>query len=197
LVREEEGERNVIDWLRRSAGRKVLITLLFLSNRASGQVVPDSASAQCRKFVRDFYDWYVPIANSKTKIAASDIAIRERSKDFAPDLLAALQEDSRAQAENPGMIVGLDFDPFLNSQDPAAHYSIGRVMLRGNTFWVEVLEESHGKKGAKPSVVPELKIDSGRCVFVNFHTSLLPRKDEVDLLSWLKTLKMQREKSQK
>lgn len=186
----------MVDWFRRSAGRTFLILCYFYQG-CIGQVAPDSTSAQCRKFVRDFYDWYVPIANSKTNIAASDIAIREKPKDFAPDLLAALQEDSRAQAENPGMIVGLDFDPFLNSQDPAAHYFIGRVILRGNTFWVEVFEESHGKKAAKPSVVPELRIDSGRCVFVNFHTSLLPGKEEVDLLSWLRTLRKQREKANK
>jgi len=197
LVEKEEGERNMIDWLRGSAGRKLLILLLFLSSGASGQVAPDSASGQCRKFVRDFYDWYTPIANSKTDINASDIAIRERAKDFAPDLLAALQDDSRAQADNPGMIVGLDYDPFLNSQDPAAHYSIGRVIPRGNAFWVEVFEESHGKKAPKPSIVPEVKIDSGKCVFVNFHNSVIPGKEEVDLLSWLKTLKKQREKSQK
>lgn len=187
----------MISWLRRFTRVSPLILLLFLSIGTSGQMAPDSASAQCRKFVRDFYDWYAPIAISRTDINASDIAIRDRAKDFTPDLLAALQDDSRAQAENPGMIVGLDYDPFLNSQDPAGHYFVGRVVPRGSTFWVEVLEGSHGKKASKPSIVPEVRVDSGKCVFVNFHSNMVPGKDEVDLLSWLKTLKMRREKGQK
>lgn len=186
----------MIDLLRMSSGSRFLVLLLLLLGIAMGQVAPDSA-AQCRKFVGEFYAWYVPIANSKTDVNSSDIAIRERPKDFAPDLLIALQDDSRAQAENPGMIVGLDYDPFLNSQDPGAQYSIGRVIPRGNTFLVEVFEESHGKKAPKPSIVPEVRIDSGKCVFVNFHTSVIPGKEEVDLMSWLKTLKRQREKIQK
>jgi hypothetical protein len=49
---------------------------------------------------------------------AWNLAIKTKSSVFSPQLALALKEDSAAQAKAEGEIVGLDFDPFLNSQDP-------------------------------------------------------------------------------
>lgn len=66
-------------------------------------------------FVREFYATYAPrlIPNG---LQAVDSIIAERPGLFAPALLAALRRDA-ALRDTATEIVGLDFDPFLNTQD--------------------------------------------------------------------------------
>jgi hypothetical protein len=54
------------------------------------------------------------------------IAMEKQGSQFESGLLAALKEDVAAQAAAKGEIVGLDFDPFLNTQDPAESYEVGQ-----------------------------------------------------------------------
>ena len=73
-----------------------------------------------------FYKWYVPIVISKNSAHSLQIAMEKQGSQFESGLLAALKEDVAAQAAAKGEIVGLDFDPFLNTQDPAESYEVGQ-----------------------------------------------------------------------
>ena len=145
-----------------------------------------------RDFVQGFYNWYVPLALKDTAEPAFNLALKSRSAAFNPELLNALREDSAAQAKVTGDIVGLDFDPFLYSQDPDASFEFGAATQKGAGNRVDIFAMRSGKKSAKPAVTAEVVQKDGRWVFVNFHYP-----DGTDLLSILKTLRDERKKSAK
>jgi len=143
----------------------------------------------CRDFVQGFYDWYVPKTLKDNPGNTSDLALKYKSHAFSPELLRQLKEDSAAQAKVPGEIVGLDSDPYLNSQDPGERYVAGKITTKGDRCWVEVYGIWSGKKSEKPNVVPELMLKDVHWVFVNFHYP-----EFGDLLSILKNLREGRRK---
>jgi hypothetical protein len=57
-----------------------------------------------------------------------------------------LKEDLAASKKSPGEIVGLDFDPFLNAQDIAERYLVGKITPKGDHYWVEVFGVWGGRK---------------------------------------------------
>lgn len=151
----------------------------------------------CRAFVQRFYEWYVPKALHESGVPASDLALKYQRSVFSPDLIRALREDSEAQARAAGAIVGLDFDPFLNTQDPSSHYVVSDVMLSGNRCRADVYGVSSGAKSSKPDVLPELAFENGRWLFVNFHYGKSKRSNDENLLSILRTLREGRQNSPK
>lgn len=159
----------------------------------SGSFSPDMQKS-CRDSVQAFYDWYVPKALKNSEMPASDLALRYKAALFSPDLLRALREDSQAQAKAKGEIVGLDFDPFLNAQDPSEHYVLRDVSVKDGRCSVEVYSVTSGKKSAKTAVIPELMFKSGQWVFMNFHYGKSKRAEDENLLSILKTLRADRQK---
>ena len=56
----------------------------------------------------------------------ADIAVQRKAGLFNPDLVRALKIDSEAQSRAKGELVGIDFDPFVGSQDPADRYEATR-----------------------------------------------------------------------
>src|SRR5262245_41509392 len=102
-------------------GRVAISYLLLLVLHASSVQADDSAlAASSREFVQKFYKSYVPKALAGHTGPAWQFAIDNMSASFDGGLLEALKDDLAAQAQSSGDdIVGLDFDPFLNSQDPA------------------------------------------------------------------------------
>jgi len=152
----------------------------------SGQATLESLHG----FVQNFYDWYVPNALSDSADSAWNLALKVKGSVFSHQLARALREDSAAQAEAEGEIVGLDFDPFLNSQDPGEHYKVGRITQKDDSYWVDIHSvSSSGRVYEKPSVVAEVVRKNGQWHFVNFHYS-----SGNDLLGVLKELKESREK---
>lgn len=147
----------------------------------------------CLNFVQGFYDWYVPKTLKGNGGPAWDHALKEKPSAFESQLFQQLKEDSSAQAKAQSEIVGLDFDPFLNSQDPGERYLVGKVARTGGTYWVDVYEISSGKKSEKPIVVPEVALKGGRCTFVNFHYGKGNRPQHENLLSILKSLRESRQ----
>ena len=173
-------------------GRVVLYYLLFLVLQASSAHADDaSLAAASRDFVQKFYDAYVPQALAERTTPASDFAIDHLSASFDGGLLAALKEDAAAQAKSTDGIVGLDFDPFLNSQDPAERYKVGTATQEGAKYLVPVYPVMAGKRSQEPAVIAELAYENGRWLFMNFR---YPGND--DLLTVLKTLKADRESGQ-
>src|SRR5689334_6354600 len=107
--------------------RATVILLGFFLLSASAAWADNAGQKQASDFVQKFYNWYVPIALKTTKEPSSDLAIAKRGSLFDPPLLSALKADAEAARNSPGDIVGLDFDPFLNAQDPSKKYVAGDV----------------------------------------------------------------------
>jgi hypothetical protein len=171
--------------------RKTRLTVLMLI------MVPVFARAAkeldgLRSFVYDFYHWYVPIALKDNKVPAFEIALKQRPTMLSAELLKALKEDSKAQDNSPGDIVGIDWDPFLNSQDPAKHYEVGRIVQKGEIYRANIHRLRLGKKITKPSVIAEVGQENGHWVFLDFYST-----DGRGLLAALKSLKADRQKASK
>jgi hypothetical protein len=123
--------------------------------------VADEKSA--RTFVQDFYTRYM------TKHLTEESVLAAKPSPLATTLQRALKEDYDASAKSKDEIVGLDFDPFLNSQDPCERYDAGKVTLHGSDrASVEVFSVCEGKRVTKPDVVAEVVFANGRWQFDNF-----------------------------
>jgi hypothetical protein len=145
----------------------------------------ESQSESARKFVQEFYDWYAP-GVAKATGEHKGVDWETRASDFDPTLVRALREDEEAEAKAEGEFVGIDFDPFLASQDPCAPYKARDVVLKGNHYFVAVdIACEHFTATSKPTVIAELVQNNGHWIFLNFHYPP-PTKD--DLLNILKTL---------
>jgi hypothetical protein len=140
-----------------------------------------------RRFVQDFYDWYAPKAATDTPGGAWEMAIKAKSSAFEPKLLQALREDVATQAKAAGELVGLDFDPLLDSQDPEGRYVVGNASRRGRIYLVSIYSVPKGKTPPKAAVVAELEVQNGRWRYINFLYS-----GNQNLLSILKALKKSR-----
>jgi hypothetical protein len=163
----------------------LLVLPYSLQAQAQGsKEVPQSL----RGFVQGFYDWYVPKALSDDSNPAWNVALKTRGRCFSSELALKLREDSAAQAKAEGEIVGLDFDPFLGSQDPGKHYEVSKIAQKDESYWVDIHSVSSGKRQEKPSVIAEVVQKNGQWLFVNFHYP-----DGRDLLGILKSLRESRE----
>jgi hypothetical protein len=144
------------------------------------------------KFVQDFYEWYVPMAARPHSEDSSNIALKKKSSAFSAELLKALKEDALAASKSPGEIVGIDWDPFLNSQEKIDRCVLGNVTEKHGSFRVEVYDILAGKKDKKPNIIAEVKQENGHWVFVNFWNP-----DGGNLLSELRELSKSRKKAPK
>jgi hypothetical protein len=167
---------------------------LLFSGLCPAQAAPESPeSSSCQRFAQQFYDWYVPFTQKRLHMPASDVALQRRAVVFSPELVHALRIDSEAQARAKGALVGLDFDPFLGSQDPADHYETRQATVKNGTCSVGVWRASPTDSAAKmdrPEAVAELKQQNGGWRFVNFTYSV----GGPDLLHLLANLRQERRK---
>jgi hypothetical protein len=143
-----------------------------------------SEEKSARTFVQGFYDWYTSKALANQKGPLWDVVLKARRSSFTPSLLKALHEDAVAASKSKDEIVGLDFDPFLNSQDPDSRYFAGKVTHQGMNWTVSV---SSGSRTKKPSVIAKLEKHNRSWRFTNF---AYPRGE--DLLGTLAQLKRAR-----
>lgn len=156
----------------RSVARKSchsLLALLLLAVAYGAQArEPASDHASARAFVEGFYRWYVPQALGNSASAAWVLALERRPTAFDGDLARLLRGESAAQARCAELI-GIDFDPFLDTQDPADAYAVGKISRRGHHYWAPIFALQNGRRSDKPDVRVELADDNGRWLFVNFH----------------------------
>lgn len=166
-----------------------LAALAIIAIPAAGQAAPSAPDAawSCRKFVREFYGWYVPLIHQRLDRAASTVAIERKPGVFAAALLQALKDDAEAQARARGDIVGIDFDPFVGGQDPADRYETRKVTVNGNRCEAEIWGNS-ATPSAKPDVVAELSGSAGHWHFENFRYPDV----NTDLLTTLAALRKER-----
>jgi hypothetical protein len=145
-----------------------------------------------RKFSADFYEWYVKAADGEAN-RLNLLATKEMRKALAPELLQQLKQDFQAQAQDhSGYIVGLDFDPFLNAQDPCDRYGVRNITKKGGLYWAEI----HGVGGCaahdSADLTTEVIFRDGSCMFTNFH---YPGRFAQDLRSLLVSLRRDRAKT--
>ena len=146
------------------------------SQTASSQAIAKTP----RGFVTDFYKWYTPKTLRENATAAWNLAIKYKSSIFSRELAQLLREDSAAQAKC-NELIGLDFDPFLATQDSAEHYQVGAVIRRSNAYRAEIYRLDGGKRSKKPDVIAEFMQKDGHWFFINFHYP-----DGGDLLTMLR-----------
>ena len=165
----------------------LVIILLPVSVAQAAPARHPSREAACKAAVQQFYDWYTPMVRQERRTAPWDRAVKARSASFDPELRRWLAVDAAARARQPDDIVGLDFDPFLNSQDPALKYRVQRITQVRSGYRAYVHAVYAGKVSPAPSAIPELALRRGRWVFLNFHFPVDERSTETqDLLAFLK-----------
>jgi hypothetical protein len=151
----------------------------------------------CQEFVQKFYDWYVSreVLDAKVREGhpSSDDVVRLRPQVLSPELRELLKEDSVAQAKAED-IVGLEADPFFDSQDPSPKFLVESVSVKDGRCNAVVNGFEEGKKQER--VMPELISSGPTWVFVNFHYVSKFPQDE-NLITMLKMLRDQRNKPRK
>jgi hypothetical protein len=137
---------------------------------SSARALPDTVAATA--FVRHFYAEYAPRAQV-SGLAATDSLLLERPALFAPSLLASLQEDAKVRAAAVGEIDGLDFEPFLNSQDPCGNYTVGPATStqasKPDGVVVFVRAACDRARGPEPGFSVEVALHAGAWQFVNVY----------------------------
>ena len=146
---------------------------------------PDTGAADA--FVRDFYQGFAPRGQA-SGLAVTDSLLNERPMLFAPALLLALRQDAAARAKAVGEIDGLDFEPFLNSQDPCPRYVVGPATRADSSepgaVRVTVRAACDRASGPPPAFSVEVIPHAGSWQFVNFFYG----PPAGDLLTLLRTL---------
>jgi hypothetical protein len=141
-------------------------------NLSAAAVVADASEAGARAFVQGFYDWYSGrmLAVSKSKsgkgFGFSD-GIRGKPDSFSPELKRLLEEDYAAARKCPSEVVGLDWDPFLETQDDPGAYAAGKVEKTAQGLRVSV--DDRKSRGARnPVAQAEVAFVGGHWMFVDF-----------------------------
>jgi hypothetical protein len=150
-----------------------------------------SEALSVRKFTAHFYEWYVKTADGADRMEM--LATKEMRQALAPELLQAIKRDFEAQAQDKsGYIVGLDFDPFLNSQAPCDRYEVRNIVKKGESYWAEI----HGAGGCMAHDASDLTAEvvsrNGAWMFANFYYS---GQFAQDLLNLLMSLRRDRTKT--
>lgn len=149
--------------------------------RASSSLPEDSV----RQRVQSFYDWYTAKANGSRGVPAWVHATRQRRGWFSPQLSRALAADAAAQARTKGDVTGLDFDPFLNTQDPEEHYEAHSARCEAGVCSVPVFPR--GDTTGHAAVTAEMTQRAGQWRFTNFRYP-----EGRDLLQVLRALETER-----
>jgi len=151
--------------------------------------VPDPQDS-VGKFVQKFYDWYGILSHKNSKLTPDVRAITEKAQMFSARLIASLKKDYEASSKHPEEIVGLDWDPFLCSQELEGRYEVGKIKKQGQNYLVELYGVSGGKRNPEPNVIAEVAQSGDHWIFVDFHS---PHGG--DMLNDLKELKESRDNS--
>jgi hypothetical protein len=119
------------------------------------QGAPGDPATDATALVRSFVDWYVPKvladdAKARAQRPAMRIAITQKPSLFTSNFLKLLQQDLAAQDKAHGGITGLDFDPFLFTQDARQRYEVGRATVRGASVLAKFMESATGRRPENP-----------------------------------------------
>jgi hypothetical protein len=144
----------------------------------------------CRAFVQKFYDWYwnqfADHANNSSYDMRKQHTYYEVARLQPPvlsqELIRLIKRDEKLQEEAQG-IANLDFDPFLNTQDPEGKYLVNSTTVADGQCQAH-FERRH--------LFAELKKSGSTWSFTNFHYSFYtedgktkeaPDADLIEILS--------------
>ena len=179
--------------MRRALGRRAcsrIVSLLALAlvgllARSNAQP-PGGGEQSCRNFVQKFYDGYwnqylAKMKDSNFSLPGTDAVLRARPPVLSQEIIDLILKDEKRSKET-GDVGNLDFDPFLNSQDPQGRYVVTKVEIADATCKATV---------SRAHTVTELKPSGTSWIFINFHYSYFTpagKKDgpDADLLQILK-----------
>ena len=165
----------------------VFALTLAVSSVAAQSPPPKADETSCRTFVQNFYDWYVAHGTNFER------AMKLKQAVLSNDLKQALLADLAASRKSPDDIVGLDFDPFVNSQDPARRYRVGKTTMKDGMCLAEIHAVPATDKTSKPEATAELRLETGAWKFVNFHYGAENGPENENLMNILSRLKRDRE----
>lgn len=130
----------------------LMVAAFVMTGNAAAATPIDSAKA----FVRELYRWYVPLAHGTDSGPAWRAITTRRKSSLDATLLEALRKDLDAQAHS-NEVVGLDFDPFLASQDPCSEYRVTSARAAGTDVLVTVKGTCEGADAVVLVVAPAAK----------------------------------------
>jgi hypothetical protein len=137
---------------------------------------PSSDTASVRSFVQDFYDWYVP---NVVEDGGYFRVLRERDWVLTTELAASLRADSLAKERADwGNLEGINFDPFLASQDPCARYEAGEIRQKGSNYDVAIHPICNSEY-QKSDVEAEVTKQGSSWRFVNFFYEFYPERTDL------------------
>lgn len=163
------------------------LAALALLAPAGARAADPACGTAATAFVQAFYDGYLSLARRTGTTPAWIKALDRRPPAFDPPLARALRADAAAQAQVSDDIVGLDFDPFLNAQDPPDRLIAGPAEAAGGACRVPLFAARKAGKASRPVVTTELRAASGGFVFTDFRYGA-----GGDLLRTLEVLRAQR-----
>ena len=162
-------------WFSNGAVRVLVATTLvwlFVPLGCSSQQNADQEPVVLAKaFASEFYASYR--AHSERERPSGIPAWAEVARDadsvLTSELAEALSTDYEEAQEFPDEIAGLDFDPFLASQDPCDTYRVERTLPGPTGFRVEVYGDCTDAERRTPNVIAEVIRVSGGFRFANFY----------------------------
>lgn len=128
---------------------------------------PATAADSVREFVAEFYHWYMLQASTASSDRLWYSVLDHRASVLDDDLRTAMLRDREEQRAARGELVGLESDPFLNSQDPCATYSVTGVVRDGQRFRVEIRPECGTAREAQAPFHAVVARSDGAWVFVD------------------------------
>ncbi len=169
----------------------ILLAVHLYALLAIQKHVPKPARAKsdgvfARGFVDNFYAWQTTLASKP--VDEEYLALTLHRERFSNALWRALKDDWLAESKS-NLLVGLDFDPFFNSQVTPTHYRVGKVEPKGQNWLVHVTCTYAGTSATSSATAEVAKIE-GKWRLANL------RYDREDnLLGILGALEKEREKA--
>lgn len=160
--------------------RAILVNFLIMPCVVA-QAQAGAHEAKVRKFVTDFYHWYLYATN----VERSDweIVYRERASCLDKPLLAALQEEDDVAMPFHGEYRGIRFDPFTHSDDPGLKFVIKEIKEMDHEFQVKIYFPNLIRKTPGAEIIAKIARSDGNLVFTNFFYS-----DNSNLMAELKKI---------
>jgi hypothetical protein len=165
----------------------LLLMCFTCSSRLTAQSRAPQDNELCRRFTQTFYNWYVSKVFDDKKADALLEALDYKRQPFSRELAQGIRSVRGEEKKSHEAI--LDFDPILNTQDPAEHYVVRNVTERNGHFFADIYgvwNRPVPDLGKEPQVVAEMTHIQGRWIFINFHypNSVYPASE--NLVSMLK-----------
>lgn len=168
----------------------LLLICLICAYRLPAQTPVRDDRKSCQRFTQAFYNWYVgQVFESFDKRDMDPLleALDYKGHPFSREIAQGIRK-VRAEEETTHEAI-LDFDPILNTQDPAEHYVVRKVTAKNGHYWAEIQgiwDAPRTGVGKGHQVVAEIAYSHGRWTFVNFHYPGDPDPRSENLVSMLK-----------